>query len=165
MNIAIISDSHDNVPNIYKALNFIKKQKADMIIHCGDVCAGSVLDDMAKKFPKPIHFIYGNIVDTQAMEKITSQHKNLFSHKNLGKLEIEGKKIAFTHLPYDAKDLAAGGKFNYVFYGHNHKPWIEKIKNTYLINPGTLGGLFSKATFAWWDTSKVEPKLIILEKI
>jgi predicted phosphodiesterase len=50
-----------------------------------------------------------------------------------------------------------------IFYGHTHKPWIEEKNNTKLVNPGTLGGVFSRATFAVYDTEKIEPELKILD--
>lgn len=166
MKIAIISDSHDNIANVYKALDFIKKNGVEMIIHCGDVCAPSVLAEFAKKFAGVINLVYGNIDgDRKAMKKVASQNSNVKIHGNTGEVEIDSKKIAFTHFPADGKKLAESGKYNYVFYGHNHKPWIEKVNDTYLINPGTLAGLFAKATFALWETKEVEPKLILLEQI
>ena len=39
MIIAIMSDSHDNIWNLRKALEIIKKKNAQMIIHCGDFIA------------------------------------------------------------------------------------------------------------------------------
>ena len=43
MKIAIISDSHDNWPNILTALKFIEKRGIDLIIHCGDICSGEIM--------------------------------------------------------------------------------------------------------------------------
>ena len=53
-------------------------------------------------------------------------------------------------------------KLNYIFYGHNHKPWIENKTDAQIINPGTLGGVFQKSTFAVLEK---DIKLIILENI
>jgi len=36
MIIAVMSDSHDNIWNLRKALAIIKEKRAGMIIHCGD---------------------------------------------------------------------------------------------------------------------------------
>ncbi|RJR31132.1 YfcE family phosphodiesterase [Candidatus Parcubacteria bacterium] len=167
MKIAIISDTHDNIPNIYKALNFIKKQGAEMIIHCGDICAASVMLEIAKKFSGPAHFLLGNVVsDEKTLKKKSEEVKNaLVYYKEPVKLRVDNKKIAITHYPDIARQLAESGHFSYVFYGHNHRPWIEKIDDTYLINPGTLGGLFAKPTFALWNTAEKEPRLILLEQL
>ena len=37
MKIAIISDTHDNIANLKKAAEFIKKEKIKTIILCGDI--------------------------------------------------------------------------------------------------------------------------------
>ena len=55
------------------------------------------------------------------------------------------------------------GRYDYVFYGHNHTPWEEKIGNTVVANPGTLAGMFQKATFAVLDTKNKKLELKILE--
>jgi len=166
MKIAIISDSHDNITNIYKFLDYAKKQNVEMIIHCGDVCAPSVLKELGEKFLGQIHIVYGNVDgDKDMMEKIAKGFDYVTIHGIVGEIKVDDKKIAFTHYPDKGRELAESGKYNYVFYGHNHKPWQELVGNTQLINPGTLAGLFAKATFALWDTNEREPKLILLEQI
>ena len=166
MKLAIISDSHDNLPNIYKALDYLKKQGIKTIIHCGDVCAPAALREFAKNFSGQIHLVYGNVDgDHEGFEKFVKEFGNIKIYGEVGELELEGKKIAFTHRPEAAKELAKTAKYNLVFYGHNHKPWEEKIGKTKLLNPGTLAGMFYKATFAVYDTKTEKAELVILEKI
>jgi predicted phosphodiesterase len=66
-----------------------------------------------------------------------------------------------------------------IFYGHTHKPWIEDVVGNIptlpgyghpsrggelkIVNSGTLGGVFARATFAVYDTEKSEPELKILD--
>ncbi len=52
-----------------------------------------------------------------------------------------------------------------IFYGHTHKPWIEEQNQIKIVNPGTLGGVFQKATFALYDTGDRKLELKILETI
>ena len=166
MKFAIISDSHDNLPNIYKALDYIKKQGINTIIHCGDVCAPSVMKEIAEKFDGEIHLTYGNVDgDRELMEKLAADLDNIKIHGEVGKIELGEKKIAWNHYPEEAKDIAKKNKYDLVFYGHTHRPWEEKIGNTLVLNPGTLAGLFAKATFAIYDTTKDKAQLILLEKI
>ncbi|MCF8024533.1 MAG: metallophosphoesterase family protein, partial [Desulfobacteraceae bacterium] len=37
MKIAVLSDTHDNIRNVRKALELIAGQHVEAIIHCGDV--------------------------------------------------------------------------------------------------------------------------------
>jgi putative phosphoesterase len=166
MKLAIISDSHDNLPNIYKALDYIKKQGIEIIIHCGDVCAPSALKEIAKNFSGQIHLVYGNVDgDHLRMENLKAEFQNLKIHGEVGNLKLDGKKIAWIHYPDKAKELARTSQYDVIFYGHTHKPWEEIVNKTHLINPGTLAGMFAKATLAIYDTKTGKAKLVLLEKI
>ena len=41
--IGVISDTHDNVENILKAIKVFEEREVDFIIHCGDVVAPASL--------------------------------------------------------------------------------------------------------------------------
>ncbi|MBI5072089.1 metallophosphoesterase [Candidatus Falkowbacteria bacterium] len=166
MRIAILSDSHDNLPNIEKALDWISRENIKFIIHCGDLAAPSVLSQVIMpKFSGEFHFVHGNVGDPELLEKVAKNFPNVKIHGEIGKIEVDGKKIAFTHFPEKAQELAKKGTFDLVFYGHTHKPWEEKIGQTRLVNPGTLAGMFYKATFAVYDTETDKLELKILERI
>lgn len=166
MKIAIISDTHDNVPNLEKALTWMKENQIEQIIHCGDLCAPSILiSTLAPNFDGPIHMIFGNVEDRDLTSQKAAEFSNVTHYGDQGETEIDGRKIAFVHYPNKAKELAESGKYDFVFYGHNHKPWEEKVRDTKLVNPGTLAGLFAKATFAVYDTETDELELKILEKL
>ena len=164
--IAIISDSHDNIPNIQKFLDFANKNNIEMIIHCGDLAAPSIImKELGPKFKGPIHFIHGNVADRELNLKVADEFDHVTCHGDVGEIEVDGKKIAFCHYPNQAKELAESGKYDLVFYGHNHTPWEEQIGKTKMLNPGTLAGMFNKATFAVYDMDTDKVELILLEKI
>lgn len=164
MKIAIISDTHDNVPNLEKALQWMKANGIEQIIHCGDLCAPSILIKvLAPQFSGPIHMVFGNVEDRELLAKVAAGFPQVKHYGDVGEIKLDGKKIAFVHFPDKAKVLAGSGKYDLVFYGHNHTPWEEKVAQTRLINPGTLAGLFAKATFAVYDTITDKLELKILE--
>ncbi len=167
MKIAIISDSHDNLPNIEKAIKYINKQKIPVIIHCGDVCAPIILGEFAKLFKgKEIHVVKGNVDgDIEGFKSMVKEYPKIIYHGNTGKLEKDKLILTFCHEPFPAKKMAESQKYDFVFHGHTHKPWQEKIGKTTIINPGTLAGLFNKATFAIFDTETRKAQLILLETI
>ena len=152
MRIAIVSDTHNNWANFKKAIEWIKKQNIQLILHCGDICNQETIDDAKKIFDGDIRFVKGN-----------GDHDLNLPQKM--ELEFNGKKIAFCHFPDIAKKLAQSGGFDLVFYGHTHKPWDEKISECHMINPGELAGQFYKPTFAVYDTAKGSLELKILENL
>ncbi|XOU94350.1 MAG: metallophosphoesterase family protein [Candidatus Kerfeldbacteria bacterium] len=166
MKIGIISDSHDNVPNMEKAISWMNENNIEEIIHCGDLCAPSILTAiLAPQFTGPIHMVFGNVEDRDLLSQKVLNIKHVNHYGDLGKIELDKKKIAFIHYPDKAKKLASSGMYDLVFYGHSHKPWEEKIGKTRVVNPGTLAGLFYKATFAVYNTTTEKLELKILEQI
>lgn len=166
MKIAVISDSHDNIVNTEKFLSWANNNKIEMIIHCGDIAAPAMIKKViVPAFSGPIHLVHGNVSDREMLKKVCAETNNVTLHGDEGYLEVENIKIAFCHYPEKAKELAQSGKYNLVFYGHTHKPWLEKIGQVILANPGTLGGMFSKATFSFFDTESNNLELKILENI
>lgn len=160
MKIAIFSDTHDNLVTLEQALNWILKEKIKQIIHCGDLANSETLDFILERFPGRIDLARGNM----DRPELTSADRAVL-HEPHGEIKVDGKKIAFTHFPEKALELAKKNEFDMVFYGHTHKPWEEKIGKTKLVNPGTLAGMFYKATFATYDTSSDQLELKILEKL
>lgn len=167
MKIAIISDSHDNIYNIEKFLDWVEKNGIELIIHCGDLAAPTIiLYEFGPKFKGPFHFVHGNVADREKNEEIAKGFPQITCHGDVGELEIEGQKIGFCHYPDQARAMAESGDYNLVFYGHNHKPWMETLPSgCQLINPGTLAGLFNKATFTLYDTKNKSLELKIVEVI
>lgn len=168
MKIAIIADTHDNLATWKKAAVWLKEQDIEEIIHCGDVCAPATLKEISQDFPGKIHLVFGNVNgDRYLITKLVTDGTipNVVLHNELGELEIDGKKIAFTHQPKFAQALASTGQYDLVFYGHSHKPWEEKIGEARLVNPGNLAGMFYKATLAVYETKEDKLELKILEKL
>ena len=168
MKLAIISDTHDNIPNIEKFLAWAKTNNIERIIHCGDIADTETMDILAKGFFDPIDLVFGNMDSTyrETLLRLSGNWPLVHFHGDIGKINIDGLKIAFTHTPDEAKVLSDSGLYNIIFCGHTHNPWIETLANgCELINPGTLGGVFNKATFAVFDTKTKQLELKVLELI
>lgn len=167
MMIAIISDIHDNLMNLKKCLDWCSVNGMEAIICCGDVANEETIEYLSKHFSGPIHLIKGNmeIFDETVLEK----YENIIYYGKTGRFEIGGKTAGACHEPFYTEDVAKKGKCDIIFYGHTHKPW-EKVETRHgasvrLVNPGTLGGVFLKSTFAVWDTDSDNLELKILEAL
>lgn len=152
MKIAIVSDTHDNWPNFKKAIEWLNKEKIELILHCGDINGQEIIDEAHKLFKGEIKYAKGN-----ADYELEIPDKT--------ELELENKKIAFMHFPSEAKKAAQSKKYDVVFYGHTHRPWDEKVGDCHMINPGELAGQFYKPSFAVYDTATGNLELKILEKL
>lgn len=165
MLVAVISDVHNNEVNLKKVLDYCKSNKIEKIVCCGDLASDETLYFMADNFNPPsggeIFYVFGNMDNGQLQEfKNVESYKNVKLFADFGEAEIDGKKIAFVHFPEVAKRLAETGKYNFVFYGHTHKPWTASVKTSasqgisecVMLNPGNVAGEYYLPTFATWDT-------------
>jgi len=161
MKIGIISDSHDRVENTQKALQMIKEKGASVLIHCGDFCAPFMMNELSK-FEGEIHCVFGNI-DDRFVTPNRAKEFGINFHGDLAELEFDGKKLAVNHYPNLAEALASSGKYDAVFYGHNHTADKKQIGNTLLCNPGELMGWKGRVSFAIYDTEKNDVEIIDIE--
>lgn len=161
MKVAIISDIHNNEVNLKKVLSYCQKNRIEKIICCGDLASEETLNFFCDNFPGKIFYAFGNMDNDQlrSLDHI-DQYKNAQLFENFGETEIENKKIAFVHFPDIAKKLCDSQKYNFVFYGHTHKPWEENTANCKMLNPGNVAGEIYPPTFAAWNTETDTFKLI-----
>jgi len=170
MKLAVLSDSHDHMNNILKAVSIINGRNVDALIHCGDYVAPFVkrwFDELNDAIKKNFYGVFGN-----------NDGEKLFLKQNLGQicefaengneliLELGGKRIFVSHMPkqktIDA--LANSGRFDIILSGHTHSLSNKKLDNGVLVvNPGEVCGyLTGRATFAIIDTDKMESEIIEL---
>lgn len=165
MKIAIFSDSHDNIPNIDKFFAWCNDHEIEQVICCGDLCTAETLEHIITLWDKPLHLVFGNVAEEQLLVSIADDYKHIIQHENQGEVMLGGLHSALVHYPQEAKQLAETGKYQYVFYGHTHKPWEEKIGECKVVNPGTLAGMFYKATFACLDLKNNNLQLHLVERL
>jgi len=161
MKIAIISDSHDNLVSLRQTLSLIEKERIGTLIHCGDVSSVSTLEKILYNFSGPFYLALGN-ADGDLSNSDFKEFSEAKIWQEFGEISADQKKIAFSHSPEIAKNLARSQKYDFVFHGHTHKPWEEKIGKTKLVNPGNIAGLYFRPTFAILDikTEKLRLKLL-----
>ncbi len=166
MKIAIISDTHGNTANFKKAINWINKENIGLVLHCGDIGAPETLKESLENFKGQLFGVLGNM-DADYKISVGEYNKipNVKIEEKILEIKITNKNIALTHKPEDARELAESGKYDFVFYGHTHKPWEEKIGNCRMINPGELAGQIFKPSFAVYDFETNSLNLKILENI
>lgn len=153
MRIAILSDTHDHIPNLRAAVKYCDAYGVGMIIHCGDLISPFMLDELSN-FGGAVHLVYGNNVGDQHLisQQCGMRYPTINHHGVLGAVEAGGLKIAFTHYPVMARGLAGQNTFDVVCCGHNHVYNVEKIGESLLVNPGELLGKEGQPGFAILDT-------------
>jgi len=129
-------------------------KQADILLICGDVGNIDTLKLISESFNGQIYFVFGN-ADTFTEKDIP---KNIINLGETGIITLDNKKIGLCHQSFKIEKLLEQSPY-IIFYGHTHKPWIDKKNNTLLVNPGTLGAVFLSSTYAIWETTRGAPDL------
>lgn len=163
MIVAVMSDSHDNIWNLRKAIKIIREQEAGMIIHCGDFVAPFMLTELDEA-SIPVHAVFGNNDgDQYLLTKFSlTTLSNITLHGLVGEVNINGFNIGFTHQGIVGEGLAAGSNYKMVCFGHSHKYLLKNIGQTVLLNPGEIMGKDGLGGFCLVDTETREIKRIEL---
>lgn len=161
MEIAIFADIHDNEVRLKEALEIIKAEKIKIGICCGDISRLETLEMAAKPFQK-LYVAFGNMDYTLKGQTELFPKNVIFSEKVL-EINLAKRSIALTHNSRTARELAREGKYDLVFYGHDHTPWEKRVGRTILLNPGEVSGQFGPASFATFDLSTMKAKLKLIK--
>lgn len=155
MLIGLMSDSHDNVPLIKKAVEYFNKENVDLVLHAGDIVAPFCANELDKLKSKLVA-VFGN----------NDGEKNIWRERIKGWGEIfegyyetivEGEKMLLMHEPNHLEELAMSGAYGIIVFGHTHRPGKQQVGNALTINPGETGGwLYGKSTVATLNLPKKE---------
>ena len=165
MLIGAISDSHDNLPLVEKAVQTLNQKNVGLVLHGGDYVAGFVIPKFKQLKCKLIGVFGNNDGDHELLKNRFSQAANCTIHGRFAQVTVDGYRIALLH-GHETELLKAiidSGYFNAVIHGHSHNKGIELEGKTLSVNPGELCGyLTGKPTIAIIDTAKHEAKIIEL---
>ncbi|MDY6838038.1 MAG: metallophosphoesterase [Thermodesulfobacteriota bacterium] len=154
MILSVMSDTHDHIWNLRKAIELIKARGAEAIIHCGDFVAPFMLKEL-EQAAIPVHGVFGNNDgDQYLLTKLSmTELSRITLYGLLGELNLDGFQVAFTHDPRVADGLAATGRYDLVCFGHSHEACLDKKGETVLLNPGEVMGKDGSPGFYFVDTS------------
>jgi len=132
MRVLVVSDTHlgpvtlDRMP----AAVWVMAEKADVVLHAGDVVDGAVIDALAQR--APVHAVLGN-----------NDHGLAGQLPVTLELELGGVRVGMIH---DSGARAGRGtrmarRFpgaQVVVFGHSHQPLVEPVEGgPLLVNPGS----------------------------
>jgi putative phosphoesterase len=105
-------------------------ERADLILHTGDVTAASVLAEL-EAFAR-VAAVHGNMDEPELRASLPGRRV----------VEAEGLRIGLVH---DARGAAGRHQrlleafpgCDVVAYGHTHRPEMEKVGESWILNPGS----------------------------
>lgn len=165
MIVGAISDTHDNLIQVEKAVKYLNDQRVNLVLHAGDYVAGFVIPKLKQLNCRLIGVFGNNDGDHELLKKRCSETTNCTIHDRFAMVDMEGYKIALLH--GDETELLTAiidsGYFNAVIHGHSHIKGIQTRGKTIVINPGEVCGyLTGKSTIALLNTASNEAKIVEL---
>jgi len=157
--IGVISDSHDNMDAIKKAVKFFNENDVELVIHAGDIVSPFTAEEF-KKLRCDMLLIYGNNDGDKLYLKERFANIGEF-HVDPYSFELYGKRIVVTHIPSIVDALAM--KYDVVIYGHTHEKDLRREK-ALILNPGeNCGYLTGMKSIALLYPEKMDAKIIDLD--
>ncbi len=141
MRIGILSDTHNNLPNLRAALSRLRQAGIDTLFHLGDVTTPETVRELSGF--RVIHLVgNGDYLSGEIRRALLDMNPESYSGM-VWAGELGGVSIAATHghIPGKFDELVASGKHAYVLKGHSHRRMDETRNGARLLNPGALGGL------------------------
>lgn len=157
MTIAVMSDVHDNIWNLEKALIKVKESGAELLFFLGDFCAPFTLAQIAQGFRGEIHCVFGNNDgDPFLLSTIAAKHPHVTLYGEFADLSFDDRRIALNHYPAIAEPIARSDIYDAVFSGHDHTKYVHRFGKTLWANPGEVMGRFGEPSFGVHDTRTQE---------
>ncbi|MEW6592759.1 MAG: metallophosphoesterase [Candidatus Hadarchaeota archaeon] len=161
--IGIMSDSHDRLDAVDKAVKFFNQKKVAHVLHAGDLVSPFVAPRFGNLKAK-LHYVWGNNEGDREFTRVRFAEVGVTPLGNFASLDLGGRKIALLHGTHEGivTALVKSGSFDVVVRGHTHKAEVKEGKTLY-INPGeTCGYLTGRSTVALLDLATLKVKIIEL---
>ena len=105
-------------------------ERADLILHAGDVVTGAVLRELEAY--APVEAVFGNM-DEPALQSTLPERRVA---------EVEGARIGVVHIPgpragREERLVSWFAGCDAVVYGHTHLPQVERHRGVWILNPGS----------------------------
>jgi hypothetical protein len=157
--IGLLSDSHDDMTAIAKAVALFNAEGVVQVLHAGDIVSPFTFE-VFRGLQAPLGGVFGN----------NDGDRLLLRERSAGALRpqphfvtLDGLRIVIVHEPPLVKSLARSGDFDCVVHGHTHVPDVRREGAALVVNPGKAAALDKgRATVAVLETETREARIIDL---
>lgn len=164
MKIGILTDTHDNLRAIQKAVDFFNRERVEHVLHAGDYVAPFAMKALGE-LKCPLTGVFGNN-DGEKIELLNRAAEQGFTLKRMPfSLTIGEREVLLIHEDYELEAFIKSGCYHLIIYGHTHKSDLRKIGSTLVFNPGECGGwLVSPPRIGVVDLETLEGRIIELKE-
>jgi len=158
--IGVTGDTHNNLKNIKKICSIFNRNRADLVIHTGDISLPKSLLEF-KSLNCPLKVVLGNndIGEKEDLVEVSKEF-NCEIHEEPYFVNIDNTRICILHHP-DLIDEEIILKNDLILHGHTHRFRLDRLKDCIIFNPGECAGFMKdKNSIGLIDLRKMSPKII-----
>lgn len=160
MLIGILSDTHDHLPLLRKALGMMKERGVELVLHAGDFVSPFTAEPFRETGLRVIGVFGNNDGDKLYLRERFREVGEIFFPPH--EFELGGRRVVLLHEPRALQALVESGKYDLLVYGHTHRPEVRQGQ-TLVVNPGEAGGwLTGQPTAALVDLASLRAEIIYL---
>lgn len=137
MLLGVLSDTHNQLPRVRQAIQLLRAEGAEALVHCGDLTGPEVVAACADL---PCYFAFGN----HDADMVGELQQAIAKVGGIclgwgGEVTLAGKRVAVTHghMRSDVRRVMAA-RPDYLLSGHSHLRGDRREGPTRRINPGAL---------------------------
>jgi len=156
--IGIMSDSHDNIPNIRKAVEIFNQASCRLVIHAGDIVAPFAAQEL-KNLRCPVRAVFGNCDgEKDGLSRVLQEFGEIKPAPL--KFTFENLNFLVSHHPVEAETWPEA---DVIIFGHTHRSQVNRDGRRLIINPGeACGWVKGVATAAILDPATMVVDVLIL---
>jgi len=172
MLVGIMSDTHDHLPLVDKAVEKLIDEKVELVLHAGDYISPFVIQHF-KPFKGRFIGVFGNNDGDHELLKRRFVEFGLEIRGIFAEVKIDNIRIALLHGgepggPLGPSELLnsmiSAECYDVIIHGHVHDAKAYRKGKTLIINPGEVCGYLSgKPSVAVLDAKTLDVKIILLE--
>ncbi len=154
MIVGLVSDTHDNIHMIDRAVERLNTEGVDLVLHAGDYISPFTARHF-EPLEAPMIGVYGNnCAERDLLAKVYAgvgaEIRGFFAE-----VEADGLRVALLHGHRKMDVERARGGYDVVVRGHTHRASIGEEDGVLVVNPGEVCGyLTGRCTLAFLDAAR-----------
>lgn len=159
MIIGLLSDTHDDMAAIAKAVALFNAEGAVQVLHAGDIVSPFTFE-LFRELRAPLGGVYGN---NDGDRLLLRERSGGALHVQPHFVTLDDTRLVIVHEPPLVTALARCGEYDVVVYGHTHAPDVHRVGSTLVVNPGKAARLHKgRQTVALLETQTGEARIVEL---
>lgn len=162
--VGTISDTHDNLPMIRRAVDQLNRAKVSLVLHAGDIISPFVPRSFSD-LKAPMIAIYGNNDAEKEILRKRFAEIGKEVRRTFAEVEADGMRVALTHGDeLDLLNSLIGSQYYHLIVcGHTHEARSYVSGGTLTVNPREVCGYLSgQSTIAIVNTESRQVEILRL---